>query len=62
MAKQKKNGRMDEEIVGLKEILYRAEHTANCVECYREIPKSEWKEYNHMCKHCYDTDGEIWTG
>ena len=45
-------------IAGLDNILAKAETTAVCYECNKEIPLAEWKEYAKMCQKCYEKDGE----
>ncbi len=46
-----------ESIPGVDALIAKAESTAVCHECTREIPVAEWREYAKMCKRCYDNDG-----
>lgn len=46
-----------EPIPGLDAILAKAESTAVCYECRREIPVVEWRENARMCTKCYEADG-----
>lgn len=47
----------EESIPGVDAILAKAESTAVCYECRREISKKEWKENARMCKRCFEEDG-----
>jgi Zn finger protein HypA/HybF involved in hydrogenase expression len=46
-----------ESIPGLDAIIAKAEHTAVCYECRKDIPLKEWRANARMCKACYDADG-----
>ena len=46
-----------ESIPGVDALIAKAESTAVCYECGKEISVNEWKENAKMCTRCYENDG-----